>query len=201
MTRWIVVVAAALPAAALAVIGLFHPAELDASTASRWWQLHVLLLPLFPLLAVVLWGLLRGETGPLAWTARIAAYGYAVYYTALDTLAGIAAGRVVDVEGARTEAALAVLALGNELAVVGVYAFAVAVVLTAVVRVRRDGRPALAGAALLVAATVPFLHGHIYWPAGGLAMVGISAGCALLAATRRPGRSGGLPAPSISHAD
>jgi hypothetical protein len=183
MTRWIIVVAVALPGAALAVIGLFHPADLDPSTAARWWQLHVLLLPLFPLLAVALWVLLRGETGPLAWTARVAAYLFAVYYTGLDTLAGIAAGRVVDVEGERSEAALAVLALGNELATVGVYAFALAVVLTAIVRVRRDGMRALAGAVLLVVATVPFLHGHIYWPAGGLAMVGIAAGCALLAAS------------------
>jgi hypothetical protein len=181
MPRWIIVVAVALPGAALAVIGLFHPIVLDPSTATRWWQLHVLLLPLFPLLAVALWVLLRGETGPMAWVARVAAYLFAVYYTGLDTLAGIAAGRVVDVEGERGEAALAVLGLGNELAEVGVYAFAVAVVLTAIVRVRRDGRHALAGAVLLVVATVPFLHGHIYWPAGGLAMVGISVGCALLA--------------------
>ncbi|GAA5122659.1 hypothetical protein [Pseudonocardia adelaidensis] len=183
MPRWIIVVAVALPGAVLALIGLFHPAELDASTATRWWQLHVLLLPIFPLLAVALWVLLRGESGPLARIARVAAYVFAVYYTGLDTLAGIAAGRVVDVEGERGEAALALSALGNELAEVGVYAFAVAVVLTAVVRVRRDGRRALAGAVLLVVATVPFLHGHIYWPVGGLAMVGISAGCALLAAT------------------
>ena len=183
MTRGIFVTAAALPAAALAVIGLFHPVELEPATATRWWQLHVLLLPIFPLLGAALCLLLRGESGPLAWTARVAAYVYAVYYTGLDTLAGIAAGRIVEVEGERGQAALAVMALGNELAEVGVYAFAVAVVLTAVVRVRRDGRPALAGAGLLVVATVPFLHGHIYWPAGGLAMVGIAAGCALLAAT------------------
>jgi hypothetical protein len=183
MTRGIFVTAAALPAAALAVIGLFHPVELEPATATRWWQLHVLLLPIFPLLGATLCLLLRGESGPLAWTARVAAYVYAVYYTGLDTLAGIAAGRIVEVEGERGQAALAVMALGNELAEVGVYAFAVAVVLTAVVRVRRDGRPALAGAGLLVVATVPFLHGHIYWPAGGLAMVGIAAGCALLAAT------------------
>jgi hypothetical protein len=64
-----------------------------------------------------------------------------------------------------------------------------------VVRVRRDGRRALAGGGVLVVATVPFLHGHIYWPAGGLAMVGIAAGCALLAAARS------VPDPSISRPD
>jgi hypothetical protein len=59
--------------------------------------------------------------------------------------------------------------------------------------------PAAALAVIGLFHPAPFLHGHIYWPMGGLAMVGISAGCALLAAGFT--RSGALPAPSISRAD
>jgi hypothetical protein len=179
MTR---VVAVAAPGLVLAVLGLFHPTALAPSTATQWWQLHVLLLPLFPLLAVVLWVLLRGADGPLSWLARTAAYVYAIFYTALDVLAGIAAGYLVDQAQGGSQESLDLRALGNDLGMVGSVAFLVAAALTAAVLVRRDGRRALPGGVLLVVAALPFLHGHIYWPSGGLAMVGIGVGCGLLAA-------------------
>lgn len=182
MRRWALVAGVAVPGLTLAVIGLFHPTTLAPSTATTWWQLHVLLLPLFPLLAVALWVLLRGEGGVLAWLARIAAYGFATFYTGLDTLAGIAAGIAVETEQGGSQTALDLIALGNDLAVIGVTCFLAACVLTGVVLVRRDGMRALPGAAVLVVSAVPFLPGHIYWPMGGLAMVGVAVGCALLAA-------------------
>ena len=78
---------AAAPGLALSVLGLFHPAQLTPATAASWWQLHVVLLPVFPLLGAALVLLVRGERGPLAWLARLGAYVYAVFYTGLDTLA------------------------------------------------------------------------------------------------------------------
>jgi len=42
--------AAAGPGLALSVLGAFHPAQLTPATAAAWWQLHVVLLPVFPLL-------------------------------------------------------------------------------------------------------------------------------------------------------
>lgn len=173
--------AVALPGVALSVAGLVHPHELTQLTAGTWWRLHVVLLPVFPLLGAALAVLLRGERGPLAWLARLGAYGYAVFYSGLDALAGIAAGYVVDRAQRGSQAALDLTDVGNRLAVVGVWAFLGAAVLTAAVLVRRDGLRAVPGAVLLVAAAVPFLSSHIYWPVGGLTLLAIGAGCALLA--------------------
>jgi hypothetical protein len=187
MTRWLMVVVAAVPGLVLAVAGLFHPAQLTPATAPLWWQLHIALLPVFPLLAVGIVALLRGERGWLPWLARVAAYVYAVYYTGLDTLAGIGAGLAVDTGPGGSPVALRLLAVGNELAVYGVHAYLVAALATAVVLVRRDGVRAAPGAVLLVAAAVPFLQSHIYWPVGGTAMLGIAAGGALLEWARASG--------------
>jgi hypothetical protein len=86
------------PAVVLAGLGLTHPQDLSATSAPWWTTLHVLLLPLFPLLAVSLWLLLRGVPGLVAWTARFAAYGFAAFYTALDVLAGIGAGELTQLK-------------------------------------------------------------------------------------------------------
>ncbi|MFC4942558.1 hypothetical protein [Pseudonocardia sp. GCM10023141] len=194
MKRWVPVVAVALPGLALAVIGLLHPVDLTPATATRWWQLHVLLLPIFPLLAVAIWTLVRNDRGPLAWAARLAAYLFAAFYTGLDTLAGIGAGIAVETQRGGSQIALNLIELGNELAEVGVYAFLAATVLVGVLAVGRDGTRAVPGTVLLIGAAVPFLHGHIYWPVGGLAMVGVGVGCGLLAAARLPVGAAAHPA-------
>ena len=88
-----------------------------------WWQLHIVLLPVFPLLGVAFVLLLRGERGPLVWLARISAYVYAVFYTGLDTLAGIGAGIAVAAEPAGSPVALGLIGVGHQLAAVGVAGF------------------------------------------------------------------------------
>lgn len=177
-------VAVAVPGLVLAGAGLTHPMVLDPSTAHHWWTLHVVLLPVFPLLGVVVWALLRGEHGVVAWVARVAAYVYAVFYTGLDTLAGIAAGVAVDADP-HGAAAVRLLQVGNQLAVPGIWAYLIAAVLTGVVSVRRDGSVALPGALIIVAAAIPFMVAHIYWPVGVLAMVGTAVGAAALEIARR----------------
>jgi hypothetical protein len=167
--------AAAGPGLALSVLGAFHPAQLTPATAAAWWQLHVVLLPVFPLLGAALVFLLRGERGPLVWLAGVAAYVYAVFYTGLDTLAGIGAGLAVG-----SPAALQLIGVGNQLALVGVTGFLVAALVTAVVLVRRHRLAAVPGSVLLVGAALVFLHSHIYWPVGGLAMLAAGIGCGLL---------------------
>jgi hypothetical protein len=90
------------PAVVLAGLGLTHPQELTAASASWWTTLHVILLPIFPLLAVSLWLLLRGVPGPVvAWVARIVAYGYAVFYSVTDVLVGVGAGELTRFNAAR----------------------------------------------------------------------------------------------------
>jgi hypothetical protein len=173
------VLGVALPPLVLAAAGLTHPMDLTPTTAHHWWFLHVLLLPVFPLLGVVIWVLLRGEAGVLAWTARIAAFGYAVYYTGLDTLAGIAAGVAMDTDPG-DPATTRLLKIGNQLAVPGEWLYLIAVLLTGAVLIRRGGRPALPGALILVIAAIPFMFGHIYWPVGVFAMLGTATGAAAL---------------------
>nr|BFE82415.1 hypothetical protein GCM10020093_050160 [Planobispora longispora] len=50
--------------------------------------MHLLLLPVFPLLAGSLLFLLRGLEGPWVTVARAGSYLYAIFYTALDAIAG-----------------------------------------------------------------------------------------------------------------
>jgi hypothetical protein len=171
---------AATPGLVLSALGVLHPAQLTPSTAAAWWQLHVALLPVFPLLGAALVFLLRAEHGPLPWLARVAAYVYAVFYTGLDTLAGIGAGLAVAAEPDGSPAALRLIGVGDQLATVGVTGFLIAALATATVLVRRDRLAAVPGSALLVAAALVFLHSHIYWPVGGLAMLAIGVGCGLL---------------------
>lgn len=183
---------AAAPALVLAPAGLTHPHSLTPATADRWTALHVLLLPVFPLLGAVHWLLLRGLGDPLARVARLAAFTYAVFYGGLDSVAGIAAGTLVqggavpDGPGA-SPFVRQLFTAGNQLGDVGARAFLVACVATSVVLLRRAGRrglrgPALPGAVLLVGGAVPFLDSHIYWPRGVLALLAIALGAALLAA-------------------
>lgn len=174
-------VAVALPGVLLAVLGLMHPDALAPSTAARWVQVHLLLLPVFPLLAVALGVLLRGESGVVAALARVAAYGYAVLYTALDVLAGIAAGVVTDRLRSGSQVALDLRALGTTLGTAGSAALLVAAVLTGAVLLRQHGPRTLPGTAALCAGAVAFGYGHVYWPVGGLGALGVAAGCALLA--------------------
>jgi len=183
--RWSTAALAAAPGIVLAIAGLFHPSDLTAATAATWWQLHVVLLPVFPLLGGVVVLLLRGERDWVSWIARVAAYVYAVFYTALDVLAGIGAGYLVDRAAGPAPAAKDLINMGNDLAFYGVHAFLVAAIATAVALVRRDGVAAAPGAIVLVAAAVPFLHAHIYWPVGGLSMIGLAIGSAALAWVRR----------------
>jgi hypothetical protein len=187
--RWARVVVIAGPAVVLAGLGLTHPQDLTASSASWWTTLHVLLLPLFPLLALSLWLLLRGVPGPVAWVARIAAYGYAAFYTALDVLAGIAAGELTQLNAERglqtdTVEVDRLFAVGNDLGEIGVWAFGVACAATIAALAGRDGRRSLPGAAVLAVAALVFVAGgvHIYWPWGVATMLALAAGLGLLAA-------------------
>jgi hypothetical protein len=180
--RALMIFAAAVPGLLLAAVGTWlHPVGLAPGTARAWWQLHVWLVPAFPLISVVLWAVLRGERGPLAWAARVAAYGFGCFYTGLDVLAGIGAGRVYELQG-DGPAVGALFDTAGWLGDTGVWCLMAAAVLTGAALARRVGLRAVPGAVVLAAACVPFRSGHIFHPVGVLAMLGVAAGCALLAA-------------------
>lgn len=181
---WPVVGIAAAPVV-LAGLGLTHPVDLNPATASYWRTLHLLLLPIFPLLGVNLWWLLTAAPGAVAFLARTLALVYIAFYTALDVLAGVAAGLVVERAsstgaGDLSEVTGWLFTQANALAVVGVVAFLLACGLTGAVLVRRCGQGALGGALLLIAGAAVFTRSHVYFPDGVAAMLVMAVGFAWL---------------------
>ncbi|MDQ3628395.1 MAG: hypothetical protein M3419_06250 [Actinomycetota bacterium] len=161
-------------------------------------------LPLFPLLAVMLWTLLigvrHGIDGAVAVAARVCADVYAAFYTALDVLAGIANGAIVrygaqrdlEIDGVKNM----IFGQGNDVLLVGTWAMIAACLLTGVVYVRRVGAWALPGALGLAVSAWSFRDAHIYPPRGVLTMLGFGLGALLLAVpVLRERRLSGSPSP------
>ena len=171
----------------LALAGLVHPSGLSAATAHRWVWLHIVLLPIFPLLALGFVVLLRRE--PLTGAPRVArivawicAAVYASGYTGLDAVAGIGAGTVAGQPGDPTELRRLVLALyetGDRLGAVGVYAFLAATLAAAVSLGSSHGLRVLPGTVVLLAAGWSFIDSHIFSPRGVQTMIAMAAGFAL----------------------
>jgi len=184
--RWDRLALFAAPGLALAVAGLFHPASLTASSADTWTLLHVVLLPVFPLLGLLVWWLLRGVPGPLAWAAKVAAFGFAAFYTALDVLAGIATGALARDAVERgvplpSDEIGALFSAGSTLGRLGAWLFIAACALASVALFVRAGNVMLPGAVLLTGGAYLLSEGHVYWPVGGSGMLALAAGFALLA--------------------
>lgn len=190
-----VVVAAPL---LLAGAGLFHPDLLTAGTADRWATLHIVLLPVFPLLAlglvVPLWGRPRRDVAGLATVvAWVLAFVYATFYTGLDTVAGVAAGTVARNAADQAAVGASVQALfdtGDRLGYVGAYAFGAATLAASAALFLRCGARTLPGSLVLLAACYSFVDSHIFWPRGVFTMLAFAAGFALTAvASRRVARA------------
>ncbi|MCA1710613.1 MAG: hypothetical protein LC789_02810 [Actinobacteria bacterium] len=173
----------AAPAWVIGVLGLAHPVFLTTATADRWQLVHLVLLPLFPLVAgSVLW-LVRGDRSALAWVARVCAYGYTVLYGALDSIAGIGAPQ--QVRNSPRPPIGDLFEIGDRLGHVGVVLLAVAGLATGLLLWLRHRSPlALAGGAVLALACLPFYRHHVFPSRGVLAMLGIGVGLALLAAAQ-----------------
>ncbi|WP_030438327.1 hypothetical protein [Actinoplanes subtropicus] len=171
----------------LAFAGLLHPGGLSAATAHRWMWLHIVLLPVFPLLALGFVVLLRHRPHRrVPRVARIVAWGgaavYAAGYTGLDAVAGIAAGTIAGQPGDPIQLRRLVLALyatGNRLGTVAVYALLIAILAATVVLGAGHGRRVLPGTAVLLGAGWSFVDSHIFWPRGVWTMVAMAAGFAL----------------------
>jgi hypothetical protein len=163
------------PPLLLAGLGLTHPMRLTPDSAAKWRDLHVALLPIFPLLAMGPWIIVRGEHLALRWAVGLLGFIYAVFYTALDVLAGIAAGALKSA-GAEGKWTSVMFAQGDGLATYGVWAFLAAVVLASATALRRIGLGAAPGAVFVVAAAFSFLDSHVYWPRGGLTMIVLAIG-------------------------
>jgi hypothetical protein len=177
---WTGAAAVAVPGLLLAGFCVVHPHGLHAGNAQWWATLHILLLPVFPLLAAAQWVLLRSAPQPLRWPGRLAAYGYATFYSGLDAVAGIAAGTVEEASGGTSPLAGRLFEIGDALGYAGAWCFLAANVCVVAGIARRAGWRVVPGAAVLLLASVSFLDSHLFWPRGFYTMIGIAAGMFLL---------------------
>jgi hypothetical protein len=194
-SRWLRGLLFALPGLLLAGFGAAHPTQLDAATASWWAALHIVLLPVFPLLAVAQWQLLTSAPRWLRWPGRLAAFCFAAFYGGLDAVAGIAAGTVVHAQNGATPVVGAVFAIGDLLGYIGSACFLAANVLIAAAAVARARWRAMPGAVVLLVASVSFLDSHIFWPRGVFTMIGAALGTFLLFLAAEPFAGGLEPLP------
>jgi hypothetical protein len=195
--RWTILLAVTVPPLVLAAIGLTHPQDLTPETAEWWTTMHILLVPLFPLLGVAQWILVRGLRDVLSWAVRVFAFLYISFYAVVDAVAGIGTGTLVrhgvatgsghDGHAGRDPVLGWLFGIGNEVGTYGGWAFLIGNVLLTVVAWRRWGLRALPGGLILVAAGYVFLGAHIYWPVGVLSMLGTALGFGLLALAEQPG--------------
>lgn len=179
----------ALPGLVLAAIGLTHPHHLDASTAQWWQNMHIILAVVFPLLGAAQWVLLDDAPRLVRYPARIATFGYVVFYGALDALAGIGGGAMTLANGGRSEADAPVFKIGNQLGTVGAWCFFAASIAIAVCALIKLKLKAIPGAVFLLAGSYLFLNSHIYWPKGVIACTCIAIGMAATSYASASGRS------------
>lgn len=172
--RWLVLLGTPL---AIAVATWFHPTGVTevyedlSPVVDVWLAVHYLYLPLFGLLAVALYLLLAGYRSRPATVGRAGVATFAVFYLAMEAVAGIATGILVREGqalpvGRQEGVAVVVQALFTDpiaggtaslFGYLGVLGYLVAVVGIAVV-LRRDGAPLVP--LLLLVGSVVGVAGH-----------------------------------------
>ncbi|WP_070020373.1 hypothetical protein [Streptomyces nanshensis] len=180
----------------LAGFGLGHPGGLRPHNAEHWAAMHIWLLPVWPLLALGLVVPLRGRprrdaVGAATVVAWVAGFGYAVYYTGLDAVAGIGAG-IAEQHGGeqRRRVVNPLFHTGDALGQAGVWCLTAAVVAATVALVLRYGARVLPGTAVLLVCCWSFFDSHIFHPRGVVTMLGFALGFALWAvAAARPAKA------------
>ena len=185
-----VLLAAGLPGLLLAAVGTTHPGSLTAATGEHWRAVHVVALPLFPLLPLGPWLVARSVDRRLGWVVGLLGYVFATSYTALDVLAGIGAGALQTLTA--TDGIVVLFGEGDALARVGTLAYLAACVLAAagiLAGARRLTVPrgvlAALGTVLAVGAAWSLRTSHIFPPRGVLTMLAASVGWVLLALVRQ----------------
>ncbi|WP_374947700.1 hypothetical protein [Agreia sp.] len=168
-----------VPALACALIGLLHPHHLTDETAARWQVMHIVLIPVFPLVGIGPWLIARRSSRALGRVAAVGGYGFAVFYTSLDLLAGVAAG-TLQLAGI-TDAKAPVYEVARILGLVGVASLVVACLAATAATLIRARLLAVPGGLLSVIGAALVQPGHIYPGLGTLAMLLVALGLALLA--------------------
>ncbi|MCW2747588.1 MAG: hypothetical protein JWP10_730 [Nocardioidaceae bacterium] len=161
------------PPVIIAVLGVTHPRPLTHDSSLYWRNLHIALLPLFPLLALGPWLVARSVDQRAGRLALVLGYVYAAFYSALDVLAGIGAGGLKHDH----KTGIGVLfRLASTLGEVGSYAFIGATMVAVVCALAKAPVRSIGGSIVVVTASVVFWQEHIYWPKGALAMAALAIG-------------------------
>lgn len=181
--RRLPVLLAALPPLLVAAVGLTHPAVLTPDSANAWFVGHLVLLPLFPAVAVSLWWVLSGERSPAARAARILAYGWMVLYGALDSIAGVGLSYQVKqaaAHGTPQPSLGDTFHVADTIGRPGALLFAAAG-LFAALALLRQGTVAVLGGVLVAVGSVVVYEKHVFPPVGVLGMVAVGVGLGMLA--------------------
>jgi hypothetical protein len=173
-----------VPPVVIGLVGLTHPEHLTQDASARWRDLHIVLLPLFPLLAVGPWLVARAVDPVFGRIALVLGYVYACFYSALDILAGIAAGALKhDREGGLAT----VFGYASDLGQIGSIAYIGVTAAAAGCVLRVAGPRVLPGAVVALVGAYGFMENHVYPPWGVLSMAAIAGGWAWMLAVRPAG--------------
>jgi hypothetical protein len=184
-------VAVLLPPLVIGLVGTTHPPHLTQDASAYWRDLHIVLLPLFPLLAVGPWLVARSVDPLYGRITLVLGYVYACFYSALDILAGIAAGAL---KNDREGGLATVFRYAGDLGEIGSIAYIGATAAAAGCLLRIAGHRVLVGAVVALGGAFGFMENHVYWPGGVLSMAAIAGGWALmLVAARQAQPSRSLP--------
>ncbi|WP_165064961.1 hypothetical protein [Marisediminicola senii] len=178
-SRLLLILGVTLPLLACILIGFTHPMRLTAESAAYWQGMHIALIPLFPLIGAAPWLIARRVDRRLGWVAGVFGFGFAAFYTALDILAGVAAGTVV--LAGIPEATSSIYVVARILAWVGVISLALGVLVAGIAVFQRARLVAIPATLIAGVGALLVQPGHIYFPVGTLAMLLLGAGFTILA--------------------
>ncbi len=182
--------AAVLPPLLLLAFSLFHPPMLTMEDAGTWKNLHIALMPVFPLLALGPWLVARAVSRPLGWIVAIGAFTYAVFYTGLDIIGGVVGGAIKEAEAGGLGI---IFPIAGDFEQIGGIAFLLTCALAAGVAMHATGwvAGALPAAAVVIGSYVLWQE-HIFRPWGVVASALLAVGWGafvLLIDRRTPVRS------------
>jgi hypothetical protein len=192
-----------------AILLLFHPTgdgdeyyPIVKDDVTAWMTVHIGMMLFIPLMAGVVFLLLRGLKGPAALVSRIALAPFVVFYGAYETLVGLGSGILANEVNALPEAERAtgaqliqdfneskLLADPGVLNSIGTVALVVAAVAAGIALYRRAGAPI--AVPVLFALSAPLVATHPP-PFGPIGLVLFAAAALVALRARSPARAAAL---------
>ena len=179
MSRRTLALLVAVPALLCGAIGLAHPPTLVAGSAEYWRDMHIVLIPIFPLIGLAPWLIARRAGVGFGRVGALLGYGFAIFYTPLDLLAGVAGGALVS--SGHPNSTGQVFAIARALGLIGVVALVLGCVVAGIAAYRIASLSALPGALIAAVGAALIQPGHIHLGLGTVAMLLTAGGFIILA--------------------